>query len=253
MGISTLSNAIVPATSSSAAPRSLLVYTDGLDYLRIGEHPEWSGPGPFGHVAASAQEVGLTGVGVGFYEPAGEGLGRRLSIHGATTDVFLESNLPRDRLLSIAASLPIHGRPMPRSWRVSSSDDVRIARVGIGRASALTGLQGLPALLPGDYVVASAWIERVRGVAPSVTIWLRQRDMDEAGPPLRLHVEPGGTMPAPSSAGQVRVRFGPFEGRWAPIDAQLEWVAGGAYRSLQGPLDLRSIARVALAMPGDPA
>jgi hypothetical protein len=245
-----LSEALLPSSPGAAAPASLLVYTDGLDYLRIAEDPGWTGPGPFGPVDATAQAVRLGGVGVGVYEPAGDGLGRRLAIHGEQTDLFLESNLPRDRLLSIAASLTLRGRPLPRSWRVNGSGGVRLARVGIERAASVAGLDPFPSILPEGYVVASAWIERVAGTPTSVTIRLRQRDMDEAGPPLTLHVEPGGAFPIATSAGQVRVRFGPFEGRWTPTDQQLGWEADGGYRSLTGSLDLSSMVTVAIAISG---
>ena len=243
----TLSTIIVPP-ARLAAPRSLLVYTEGLDYLRIGEHPSWSGPGPFGPVDELAQEVELPGVGVAFYEPASEAFGRRLAIHAAETDVFLESNLPRHRLLEVAASLPLAGLPMPRSWRVTTSGEVLIARVAIGAALSAAGLEGLPDELPSGYVLASARIERAGGDLTGVTIRLRQREVDAAGPALTLHVEPGGQLPPPSSAGQVRVRFGAFEGRWSPGSSQLEWVQAGAYRSLQGLLDLPSMAAVAVAI-----
>ncbi|MEX0983940.1 MAG: zf-HC2 domain-containing protein [Actinomycetota bacterium] len=247
LGELTLSTVVVPP-EGLATPRSLLVYTEGLDYLRIAELPAWSGPGPFGPVDALAEEVELPGVGVGFYEPAGEGLGRRISINGAETALFLETSLPRERLVAVAASLPIVGLPMPRSWRVTTSGDVSIARVGVDFALAAAGLEGLPGDLPGGYVVASARIERTEGVLTAVTLQLRQREVDAAGPPLTLHVEPGAGLPPPSSAGQVLVRSGPFDGRWSPGSSQLEWVQAGAYRSLQGPVDLPAMAAVAVAI-----
>ena len=77
-----LVSVVVPPESSPVTPSSLLVYAEGLDYLRVAERRDWTGPGPFGPVDAGAQEVTLDGGGIGYYEPAGEGFGRRLAIRG---------------------------------------------------------------------------------------------------------------------------------------------------------------------------
>ncbi|MEO8425039.1 MAG: zf-HC2 domain-containing protein, partial [Actinomycetota bacterium] len=102
-----LSSAVVPPGDVPDAPRSVLLYTDGMAYVRIGERPDWAGTTLFGPVDEAAQQVDLAGGGVAYYEPAGEGLGRRLAIHTSGTNVFLESNLPRAQLLELAASLPV--------------------------------------------------------------------------------------------------------------------------------------------------
>ena len=106
-----LVSASMPGDGDDATPRSLLVYADGLDYLRIAEHPDWSGPGPFGPVGPDAERVELRS-GVGRFAPSGDGFGNRLAIHADDTDLYLESNLPRDELLAVATSLPIQGIPL---------------------------------------------------------------------------------------------------------------------------------------------
>jgi hypothetical protein len=116
-----LASIVVPKPVARATPRSLLVYADGLDYLRVAERPGWHGSGPFGPVGAAARRVDLKGGGVAYYEPAGDGLGRRLAIHSGTTDLFLETNLTRPRLLAIAASIPVSGLPFPRTWSLEAS------------------------------------------------------------------------------------------------------------------------------------
>jgi hypothetical protein len=103
-----LVSASTPGDRDDAAPRSLLVYARGLDYLRIAEHPSWAGPGPFGAVALDAELIDLGG-GVARFEPAADGFGNRIAIHADETDLYLESNLPREDLLTIARSLPVHG------------------------------------------------------------------------------------------------------------------------------------------------
>jgi hypothetical protein len=103
--------ASTPGVSDDGAPRSLLVYARGLDYLKIAEHPRWRRPGPFGPVAADAEQIALAN-GIARFAPAGDDFGNRVAIHAAGTDVWLESNLPRDELLAVAASLPVRGLPL---------------------------------------------------------------------------------------------------------------------------------------------
>jgi hypothetical protein len=231
-----------------AGPSSLLVYTGGLDYVRIGERPDWGGDEPFGPVDALAQRVELAGGSVAYYEPAGDGLGRRLAIHAAETDLFLESNLPRADLLELASTIPLHGLSMPREWGRASSGETVIRRVEVPRALDLAGLVGLEADLPAGYVLAGA---TAQGPVSDVTVLafrLRQREVDAAGAPLTLHVEPGGVLPSASSAGSVLVRLDGIEARWTAARSQLEWLSGGAYLALQGDSDLRTLAAIALAV-----
>ena len=108
--------ASTPGVADDGAPRSLLVYARGLDYLKIAEHPDWRRPGPFGPVAADAEEIPLAN-GVARFSPAGEDFGNLVAIHAAGTDLYLESNLPRDELLAIAATLPVRGLPLEATTR----------------------------------------------------------------------------------------------------------------------------------------
>ena len=98
------------------AGETLVAYADGLAFLNLGETRSWNGDAPFGPVGVQAEEVPLTGGGVAYYEPASQDHGRRIAIHAAGTDLYLESNLPRSRLLAAAAALPVQGLPMPAAW-----------------------------------------------------------------------------------------------------------------------------------------
>lgn len=115
-----LISVVTPPEGSSGTPRSVVLYSAGLEYLRVGEDPTWRGPGPFGPMGADAQQVDLANGGVAFSEPADDGIGRRVAIHTSTTDLYLESNLPLDELLAIASSMPVHGEPLPAGWRAGS-------------------------------------------------------------------------------------------------------------------------------------
>ncbi|MGH2680721.1 MAG: hypothetical protein ACRDG8_09630 [Actinomycetota bacterium] len=241
-----------PPWPTRITPRTLLVYADGLDYLKVGERADWTGPGPFGPVDAAAERVDLPGGGVGYYEPAGEGFGRRLAIHASAKDLYLESNLPRQRLLAIAASLPLLGEPLPASWRTQSSKGLEIRRVPVEEALEAADLHpSLLSELPPGYVAASAEISSAGSAIRAVTLHLRRLDMDAAGGPITLHVEPGAVLPRPSSAAQSRIRLGPGvdgTGRWTPARSQLEWIDDGSYHSLQGELGLRTLIAIASAV-----
>jgi hypothetical protein len=240
---------VLPSASSAVTPSSLLVYAEGLDYLKVAERRDWTGPGPFGPVDTVAQQIPLLGGGIAYYEPAGEGYGRRLAIHTETADLFLETNLSRERLLTIAASLPVRGQPLPPAWRHQDSRGVDVERIGVGEALATAGIPSLPERLPEGYVVASAELSRIGSAIEGVTLYLRQIDTDATGEPLVLHVQRGTGLPPPSSATE-RVRSADVDGRWTPSRSQLEWVDADAYHSLQGELGLTELVAFADAISG---
>jgi hypothetical protein len=242
---------VLPTAAAPVTPSSLLVYAEGLDYLKVAERRDWNGPGPFGPVDDVAQQVPLGEGGVAYYEPAGEGYGRRLAIHTPTADLFLETNLPRERLLEIAASMPVRGEVLPSSWRRLGSPGVKLGRIGVSEALVTAGLPAsLPERLPDGYVVASAELSKVGPAVEGVTLYLRQPDMDAAGEPLTLHIERDTGLPPSSSSAQSRIRFAGLEGRWTPNRSQLEWVDRDAYHSLQGELGLRALLEIASAVAG---
>ena len=101
-----LAAAIAPSPGPRA-PRSVLVYTDGLDYLRIGERPDDDTSGRFGSLGRRSVQIVLPGGVVASYAPAAGPRGRRIMIRGSDTSLFLESNLPMRELVTIAASIPM--------------------------------------------------------------------------------------------------------------------------------------------------
>ena len=243
-----LASLIAPSGDGPAAPSSVLVYAAGLDYLRISEDPTWRGPGPFGPLDATAQAVDMPGGGVALYAPAGDGLGRRLAIHAAGTDLFLETNLPREELLSIAATLPVQVEGLPESWRSARAGPLTIERIPTAEALADAGLSSVPDGLPAGYVIASATRTLDRGAVVATTITFRQRETDAAGPPITLHVSRSRARSHTTAPDQVLVAIGATTGRWTPSDALLEWEAGGSTRSLQGDVGLGVLLDIAASM-----
>jgi hypothetical protein len=243
-----LVSVVLPARTAPSTPSSVAVFADGLDYLRVGERRGWRGPGPFGPLDAEAELVRLPGGGVAYYEPAGEGFGRRLALHTDEADLYLETNLPRGRLLEIAASLPGRGRALPAGWLDRSADGIDVERVPLRVALRAAGLQAVAGRLPGGYRIVSAEVSSLRGATTGVTLHLRQSEMDVAGEPLVLRVEPAATLPRASSGSLQTVGLVSGEARWSPGRSVLEWVHRGAYHSLQGPLQLARLVEVANAV-----
>jgi hypothetical protein len=232
-------------SAGAGSPQSLLTYSSGLTYLRVGERRHWAGSQPFGPVSADAEQVPV-GDGVAYYEPAAGELGRRLAIYTPDTNIYLQTNLPRDQLIAVAASLPLAGTELPVSWRVQHVADSRTERLTLAEAKARTSFTfGVPATLPGGYVLASVQRAVVRGVE-SVTLDLRQADSDLGAGPIRIHLEAASALPPAASAEQVVLPLGNARARWIPSQWRLEWVADGIYRSVDGPgVDPRILVAVA--------
>jgi hypothetical protein len=240
-------------TSSAAPPvegggnQTLLTYSNGLTYLRVVEQPRWRGDRLFGPVGEDAERVDLGG-GIAYYEPADEQRGRRLAIHTGDTNIYLETNLSREELLAVAASLPLDGRAIPASWSIQRTNGATRERLTLEEARARTSFAfDVPQNLPGGYVLASVERTVVHGV-DSVTLMLRQRDSDLGAGPIRIHLE-GATALPPAAAGQETVALGTGIALWAPSQGHLEWLDHGVIRSIDGPgLDLGILTAVATSI-----
>lgn len=237
---------VVPTDETEAA---LVAYADGLAFLTLGETRTWTEDAPFGPVSVLAEEVSLGGDSVGYYEPSTETQGRRLSIHAAGTDLYLESNLPRAALLEAAAMLPVHGLPMPQAWRVRQTGGTTLERVSLERARQLVSFPiELPRTLPAGFALASVEVVE-SGYRGGVTLFLRDRDADAGIGTIRLHLEPATALPPATSAAQSGVDVSGALGRFTPGRSQLEWVEGGVYRSLDAPgLGLAALLRIATSI-----
>jgi len=231
---------------------TLVAYADGLAFLNLGETRSWNGDAPFGPVGVQAEEISLTSGGVAYYEPASRDHGRRVAIHAAGTDLYLESNLPRSELLAAAAALPVRGLPMPDSWthrRVGAATAVRVSLEN-ARASVPFPIE-LPTALPAGFGLAS--VELVdAGYGAGVTLYLRDQDADAGIGTIRLHLEAASSLPPATSAAQSTVAVGGVRGRFTPDRSQLEWIDGGLYRSLDAPgLALEELLAIATSIGGD--
>jgi hypothetical protein len=223
----------------------LLSFVRGLSWLKIRQTRTWSQPEPFGEIGPLATPTRI-GSGVGYYEPATAMLGRRLWIHAREIDLYLESNLPRDDFLRVAASLPVRGEPAPQAWLVRRlSGGLTIERTSLARARSVAPFLLLPTSMPNGYRVGPVHVARMAG-RTGVTVFFRRPGTELDGVGIRLHQVEGEPLPPPVDPDVLAVRVRGVVGRFSPVRAELEWVEDGVYRSLRGTaLDVAGLLRMA--------
>jgi outer membrane lipoprotein-sorting protein len=241
-----------PASTAKDKPRqTITTYAKGLAWLKVGESRGWTSDSLYGSVSIQAEKVTLSNGGVAYYEPATIDHGRRLAIHTARTDLYVETNLPRDALLDVSGSLPVTGVPIPADWAVRRSPDGVTERVTLAQAATeMPFAILLPAseALPAGYEVASAEMVRLEHET-ALNVYFQQQDTDLGTGPIRLHEEVANELPPPSSAAQSEVEVRDAIGRWTADRHQLEWVEHGVYYSLDaGGLSLADLLVVAASL-----
>ena len=218
-----------PYRAGRIGGKAVLSYADGLSWLVVRSATEGGGPGSMPGVAA--ERVGLADGGVAYYEPATATAGRRVFVRGEER-VVLESNLPRDALVDVAASIPGRGAPIT---------DAELGRVSLDEALAAAPYALLPVHLPPEYRLTASTVD-----ASGVTFHFRRPGAELDGGGVRLFQAAGEPLPPPLEAEVVAVRVREVDGRYSPARGELEWVEGGVYRSLGGgALDLEGLLRVA--------
>jgi outer membrane lipoprotein-sorting protein len=228
---------------------AVLTYASGLSWLKLGEASATSGEAFFGPLGHEAEQVEVPGVGAAYYEPASAGHGRRLAIHTERGDLYLETNLSRERLLQAAASLRVRAASIPTSWLTTSSSLGKTRRVSLDEAARELPFTILvPAPAPSGYRLASAEIVSLRGRS-SLNVYFAREDGPFDADPLRLHEESARRLPPASAARQYAVPVVGVEGRWTPGRDRLEWVSDDVYHSLDSEsLPLDELLRVASSM-----
>jgi outer membrane lipoprotein-sorting protein len=243
-----------PAQEQQTSDETLITYSKGLSWLKVGETRSWNQDAFFGPIGSHALQVSLPNGGVAYYEPATVDHGRRVSIHSPGTDLYVETNLSREELLGVAGSLPVRGIQIPEAWRVQTAPGGVTERVSLADAAGqLPFVLDQPTRLPAGYGFASAELVRLQDRL-GVNVYFQQADADLGSGPIRLHAEVGQDLPPASSASQSAVEVRGTEGRWTPDRGQLEWVQDGVYYSLDASgLGLEDLLAVASSMEPFPS
>ncbi|MGZ8593467.1 MAG: hypothetical protein ACXWYC_09215 [Actinomycetota bacterium] len=245
---------VLPSEPEGKAGDTVLAYSRGMQWLKVGESRSWQGDALLGPVGPHAQEVALEGGGVAYYEPATEDQGRRLSIHTEGTDVYLETNLSREALLRVASSLPVTGLSLPEDWLVRETPEGTVERVTLADAEAAAPFQLLlPQTLPGGSALAAVELLRL-GADVGVTIYFQDEEVALGGGAIRVHLEPAEELPPAAAPRQETVEVRGIMARYTAEAALLEWIEGGLYISVEAPglelADLVALAGSLAPVPG---
>lgn len=227
----------------------LTTFTRGLGWIKIRQTANWAEPALFGNVGPLAGPVDIPGGGTGYYEPATDRLGRRLSIHGENLDLYLETNLSTDQLLEVAGALPVEGTTVPAEWSVRRWPG-GIVREQLTLEQALERLPYLrvPMRRPEGYEVTAVHLVEASGVE-GVTLFLRRPGMEADGVGIRVHQTSYEELPPPMDPDVSLVRLGNLTARYSPSRSELEWVDRGVYRSISGGgMDLGSLVSIGRSM-----
>jgi hypothetical protein len=190
-------------------------WTDGRAWVTVRATAGWAGGRLFGDLGPDVRPVDL-GAGGRAYASAD---GRRVALHTAGLDVVVSGSVPAADLRAVAAALGVVGQPVPSGWPEAATATVAAgARVVPGLLRAGPGLDGFgPAAVrvDGDTVTQVYAGPGERGFA------LVQRVADH--------------LPPPGAGDEVGVTVRGAAGRYSYARGQLDWVEGGAARSLRSP------------------
>ncbi len=221
--------------------QTILSYTGGMTFLKVvdadrtGLAAAYSGPG---------EVVRLGSVGEGLYQPATATSGRRIDMFTPSQHVVVESNLPRQDLVSVARSLTVRAR-IPE--HVQTRGRVTFQRLD-DATSALPEFALTPGWMPDGYSRSAALLTS----SPSgrtLTLHYQRAEASFEGAGIRIVQAPSlGQLP-PSSEEFVNVRIGDAVGRWSFERSELEWIADGSYRAIEVAVgDLSTALHIARAL-----
>jgi outer membrane lipoprotein-sorting protein len=234
--------ALTPYRAGVTEGRRTLTYTSGMTWLKV-----TSGNGrAIG--AETAQEVKLGDDSVAYYQPATEELKRRIDIFGKHSQVHLESNLARSKLLRVASSVGIAGKRIPRT--LERDRHRTVLRLDPETALEDSSFAATPGYLPAGYQASVAVLSRSNPGGTTLTVYYRRREAEYAGEGIRVTQSPSIDLLAPSAEQSFGVTTRDLsKARWFPQRGELEWIDRDIYRSVTVPsLDLQTAVRIAVSL-----
>lgn len=221
--------------SGTTGGTKIVTYVDGMSYLKLTTRSGRPVP-----AALPAETVELRPGSFGSYRPAEPYLPRRIEVTGSRLTVRLESNLRREELVRIAASLPLDGLPPDRVG--AESDVVPLSEERLDQMEDVLR----PSELPPGYGPFSAQMRRTK-TGTEVTILYFASESAWEGSEIRLFQSSDVTMLPPSSEDLAAATVNDSLARWSPERGELEWIdPDGIYRSVAAPsFDLASVMVIA--------
>jgi outer membrane lipoprotein-sorting protein len=238
-------------------------YTAGLTPYRMGRTAEdrwvmsWSGGMTWLKVTgsrakddsvlpASAEEIRLDNGSWVYYQPASETLKRRVEVHAGHRNIYLESNLARDELLAVAASLEMKGERS--ALDVGRGKDSTVIRLDLDVAQNLPFVKP-PTQLPPGYSPSAAVLSESKQSGRSVTVYYRGLEAEYGGDGIRVTQSPSIETLVPTSETSALYDLDGVEARWLSDRGQLEWIDSGVYRAVTVPSrDLATAYSIARSM-----
>ncbi|MDQ4024455.1 MAG: hypothetical protein M3217_03035, partial [Actinomycetota bacterium] len=187
-----------------------------------------------------------------YYQPAGEASKRRVDLFADGRHVQLESNLAREELLRVAASLQVDGAALPR--RVTTSDGASVERVDAATALERAPFARAATYVPDGYSEATTLLSTSRRET-SVTFYFRSAEAEYGGAGIQVTQSSPVHLLTPTSETPLAVRVTVGAGseaarevnaRWFAGRGVLEWIDGGVHTAVTVPFgDLTTASAVA--------
>jgi outer membrane lipoprotein-sorting protein len=223
----------------------VLSYADGMTWMKVtstrtnGRAARRAAADP-----AAAEEIRLSSGSIAYYRPADDALRRELDVYGPERYVHIATNLARNELLEVAASLDVRGR------RIRPQSDGRGLLVRrIDKTDDLTAFPfaKFPTRLPPGYSTRPtiALLYRSHGTHRTLVVYYRRSEAEYEGTGIKLTQSPGQKLPPSAERFVGGVDLGE-KGRWSAERSELEWIDGNVYRAVRVPaFDLATALEIA--------
>jgi Putative zinc-finger len=212
----------------AADDRWVMSWSGGMTWLKI-----TGGRARNGYVLpASAEEIRLDNGSWVYYQPASETLKRRVEVNAGNRNLYLESNLARDELLAVAASLDVKGERSPRD--AGRGKDSTVIRLDLDDALNFSFVKR-PTRLPPGYRSSAAVLSKSKQNGRSVTLYYRGLEAEYGGDGIRVTQSQSIETLVPTSETSALYDLDGLEARWLSDRGQLEWIDGGVYRAVTVP------------------
>lgn len=220
--------------SGTSGRSKIVTFVDGMSYLKLTTRRGPPQPAPL-----PGETLTLRPGSFGLYRPAEPHQPRLIEVAGPGLTVRLESNLRRNELIRIAASLPLDGlQPVSAGaeTNVVALTEARLKQLEVAR----------PTELPPGYGPFSAQMNQTKTGTEVAIVYFASESAWE-GSEIRLFQSSGVGMLPPSSEDLAAVTVDGSRGRWSSERGELEWIdRAGIYHSVSAPsFDLASVIAIA--------